>query len=339
MTSTPAPERATGRRRLSRGAGASPWWVFARRKIAEVLVALALLLVTTFVLVLLVPGDPARVIAGADASPAEIEQVRDRMGLEDPILVQFWNYLVGVFTGDLGRSFRTNELVTEIIAIRLPFTLNIAVVAITIALVAAIVIGMTVAGLTRGNRNRWLDVGFSWVSATLQTQPVFLYGALLVVVFAVILGWLPAAGARDWTSYILPTIALSIGPTFSIARIVRREAGHVLETDYMRTARGWRIGRVRSYLKYALPNLLASTLTLSGLILSNMIGGAIIVESVFSWPGLGNGVVDAILERDYPVIRGIILTIGVLAIFVNLVVDTVLAIVDPRTIESDRSVA
>lgn len=315
----------------------SPWLYFVGQKLVELFVAFFVLIAITFLIVLLIPGDPALVIAGADASQEQIEFTRQRLDLDLPVWQQLWNYLGGIFTGDLGQSFRTNEDVLDVVAIRLPYTVSIALGAIAVAFVGAIALGMTVAGLTRGNRNRWLDVGFSWASATLQAFPTYVYGAILVAIFAVALGWLPAGGATGYSSYILPIAALSFGAIFSVARIVRREAANVLEMDYMRTARGWRIGRIKQYVKYALPNLMASTLTLSGLIFANMIGGAVVIESVFSWPGLGNGVVQAILDRDYPLIRGIILTIGVFAIITNTLIDILLAAFDPRTLTSGKA--
>lgn len=315
----------------------SPWLFFLGQKALELIVAFAVLIFITFVMVLLVPGDPARVIAGPDAGTEAVENIRRRLGLDLPLWEQLWAYVSGIFTGDLGTSFRTNESVTHMIALRLPFTLSIALGAIILTFAMAIVLGMTVAGLTRGNRNRWLDVGFSWASATFQTLPVFVYGAILVAIFAIGLGWFPSGGAQSYTAYVLPIVALSLGPTMALARIVRRETATVLEMDYMRTARGWRISKVKEYLQFALPNLLASTLTLSGIILANMVGGAIIVESVFTWPGLGTGVVDAILNRDYPVIRGMILTIGTFAILINAAVDIILAVVDPRTLNSGKA--
>lgn len=335
MTATAEVATATRTRSL-RVAG---WGGFLGRKLIEFIVAIGTLILLTFALVLLVPGDPARIAAGIDASAKQVEAVRTDLGLDEPVPMQFWNYVAGIFSGDLGQSFRTGQDVTAVIGVRLPFTLTIALVAIGITLVVSVVLGIAVAAMTRGNRNRWLDVGFSWVTATLQTLPIYVYGAILVVVFAVTLGVLPAAGASSPASYVLPAVALTLAPTCSISRIVRREASAVLEQDYMRTARGWRIGRLKQHVKYALPNLLASTLTLSGLILGNMLGGAVIVERVFSWPGLGNGVVEAILERDYPVIRGIILTIGLLAIIINLTIDIVLAVVDPRTLRSGKAFA
>jgi len=315
----------------------SPWLSFLLSKAGELLLALCVLVLLTFLLVQLVPGDPARVAAGVDASVADVEAVRIRLGLDQPVLAQLWSYVTGLLSGDFGTSFRTGQDVSTIIGVRLPFTVSIAFLAIGVTLVVAIALGLTVAGLTRGNRNRWLDVSFSWLTAGFQTLPTYVVGALLVVVFSVTLGLLPAAGANSPESYVLPTIALALAPICSVSRVVRREAANVLEQDYMRTARGWRISLAKQYAVYALPNLLASTLTLSGLVLASMLGGAVIVESVFAWPGLGNGVVEAIIERDYPVIRGIILVLGLIAALLNIVIDIVLATIDPRTLRSGKA--
>jgi peptide/nickel transport system permease protein len=155
---------------------------------------------------------------------------------------------------------------------------------------------------------------------------------MLVVVFAIMLRVLPAAGAASLSALILPVAGLAIGPICSVARVVRRETATVLEQDYLRTARGWRLKPLRLYARHALPNLLTTALTLAGLILSGMLGGAIIVENVFNWPGLGREIVTAILNKDYPVIQGIILVLGFLAILLNLLVDVILGIIDPRTL-------
>ncbi|TGD30272.1 ABC transporter permease [Brevibacterium sp. S22] len=315
---------------------ANEWTVFAMRKAAELIAAFFALIILTFAIVHLIPGDAARVVAGIDATPDQVAQTRTDLGLDQPILTQFWSYFSGVLTGDLGDSFRTHQPVVDAIASRLPFTLSIAALGIVITLVVSLALGLTVAGLTRGNRNQWLDTAFGWSTAVVLALPVYVIGAILIVVFAVSLGVLPAAGASSLVSYVLPTLAIASGPIASMSRLVRREAAVVLEQDYMRTARGWRISRLRQHVKHATPNLLSSTLTLSGLILASMIGGAIIVEAVFAWPGLGRAVVDSIIDRDYPLTRGIILTIGGIAIVLNIAIDIVLAIVDPRTLHSGK---
>lgn len=316
-----------------------PWPAFLLRKASELVAAFLALVVVTFAIVRLIPGDAARVVAGQNAGLEQVEATREQLGLNQPMLAQFWDYLTGVFSGDLGTSFRTGQQVTEVIIARLPFTALIALFGISLTVVVSLAIGMVVAGLTRGNHNSWLDSAFGWTTAFILALPVYVVGAILIVVFAVNWGVLPSAGANSLASYILPTLAIASGPIASLSRLVRREAANVLEQDYMRTARGWRISKVRQYVKHATPNLLASTLTLSGLILSSMIGGAILIESVFAWPGLGRAVVEAIIERDYPLTQGIILTVGAIAVALNIAIDIVLALVDPRTLQSGKAFA
>jgi peptide/nickel transport system permease protein len=318
---------------------ASPWARFVVGRIRDLVLAFVALVVLTFLLVQLVPGDPARIAAGVDAANTDVEATRQRLGLDLPLWRQFVDYVGGVLSGDLGDSFHSGQSVTSIISVRLPYTLTISLVAIVLTLVVSVLLGLTVAGLTRGNRHRWLDIGFSWATAGVQAIPTYVVGAVLVFVFAVSWGVLPAAGADSASSYILPTVALALAPICSVSRVVRREAATVLEQDYMRTARGWRISSTAQYVKYALPNLLTSTLTLSGLVLTSMLGGAIIIESVFAWPGMGNGLVQAIINRDYPVIRGSILVLGMTAVLLNIVIDVVLAVIDPRLLEAGRTLA
>ena len=216
---------------------------------------------------------------------------------------------------------------------RFPFTAEIALLAIVLVLLVAVPLGMAVAIATRGGRNKWLDTAFNFLTGVFYSVPQYVLATLLVVVFAVTLGWFPAAGAATLGSLVLPTAALTVGPTCVIARIVRRETAVVLDKDYIRTARGWRLGALRTHARYVLPNLVTTTLTLSGLILAAQLGGAVVIETVFAWPGLGQGIVNAILQRDYPVIRGIILVLGLLATLIIILVDLILAIIDPRNLE------
>jgi peptide/nickel transport system permease protein len=222
--------------------------------------------------------------------------------------------------------------VAEIILVKMPYTLQLAGIGIAVVLVVAIPLGMLVGIATQGNRNRWLDVAFGTVTGLLQSVPQYVAATFLVLVFAITLSVLPAAGANAPASLVLPIAAVALGPTCSIARVVRRETSTVLEQDYMRTARGSRLPALRLYARHALPNLLTTALTLSGLVLAGMLGGAIIVETVFNWPGLGREVVTAILYKDYPVIQGVILVLGAIAIAINLLVDVILGIIDPRTL-------
>lgn len=324
-------------RQSRRKSAPHPWLIFALRRAGGLVLSFLVLVVATFLIVPLIPGDPAVVAAGEGASQAQIDQIRGELGLNLPIPRQFWNYLSGILRLDMGNSFISGEDVATVVFNRLPFTAEIALLAICLVLIIGVPLGMTVAILTKGGRLQWLDQVFGFVTGLFFAVPQYVLATLLVVVFAVSLGWLPAAGAATLSSLILPTAALMVGPTCVIARVVRREAAVVLAQDYVRTARGWRLSTIRTHSRYVLPNLVTTTLTLCGLILAGMLGGAIVIETVFAWPGLGLGIVDAILNRDYPVIRGIILVLGLLATVLIILVDVILAVIDPRNLEGRDS--
>ncbi len=310
-----------------------PWARFAINRIGGLVISFVLLIVITFLIIPLIPGDPAVAAAGEGASPADIERVREQLGLSAPLLTQFVDYISGVFTLDLGTSFASGYDVWAIIVSRLPYTAQVAFLAIALVLAIGVPIGLLVAVATRGGKNAWLDRAFDLLTGLLFTIPTYVLGTALILVFAISLNWLPAGGSSSWSAMILPTAALMVGPTSVIARTVRREATVVMEQDYIRTARGWRITPARIQLRYVLPNLLTTTLTLSGLILAGMLGGSVVIETVFAWPGIGQALVDAILVRDYPLIRGLVLVIGMLATALVIVVDLLLALVDPRNLD------
>lgn len=332
----PAPD-PTAHVLLQQRAGRRQWWrsdwaVFALRRAGGLLLSASLLVVVTFLIVPLLPGDPAVAMLGTDATPQAVEALRERMGLNDPLWVQFGAYLGNLFQGEFGRSFRYGIPVGDIIATKLPYTAGLALGSIAVVLLVAIPLGMLVGVLTRGGRRGWLATLFGAVAGFFASFPAAVAGTLLVVVFAIWLRLLPAGGADVAGSAVLPIVALALGPTFAVARVVRQETYTVLQQDFMRTARGKRLPAARRYLEHALPNLMASTLTLTGLVLAGLIGGTVIIETVFSYPGLGLEVVQSIIYKDYPTIQGIILVIGGLAILINLLVDVVLGMIDPRTL-------
>lgn len=310
----------------------STWAGFALRRLGGLVLSLGLLVVMTFLIVPLIPGDPAAAILGPNANAGAMAALRERLHLNEPLPVQFLDYLHGLLTFDLGQSFRYNTPVTTTIATKLPYTATTALGAIVLVIIIAIPIGMTIGVLTRDGRRPWLAVGFGTIAGFLASFPAYVAGTLLVVVFAIWLKVLPPGGAATQSSYVLPIIALALGPTFAVARVVVQETYSVLQQDYMRTARGHRLRAARLYIRHALPNLMASTLTLTGLILASLLGGAIVIETVFNLPGLGLEVVQAIIYRDFPVIQGVVLTVGALAIFINLLIDIVLGLIDPRTL-------
>jgi peptide/nickel transport system permease protein len=319
--------------------GLSPWVDFAIKRTFGVVANLVVLVLVTFFIVRLIPGDPAVSVAGLDASVEQVEQVRVQLGLTGPLPQQLFDYLARLTHGDLGQSFALNDSVVHIISVRLPFTAGIALLAMLLVLVVAVPSGMAVGVLTRGGRHRWLDNAFGFGTSLVAAVPGYIMATFLVLVFAVNLAILPPAYslAHPALSFVLPILGLAIGPICIVARVVRRETAVVLEQDYIRTARGWRLRAMKLYAKYALPGLITSTLTLSGLILTGMLGSAIVVETVFNWPGLGLSIIGAILTKDYPVIQGVILVLGVLASLLILLVDVILGLIDPRTLGGKRA--
>ncbi len=312
------------------------WLPFLLRRLVGLAINLALLALITFFIVQLIPGDPAAAIAGENATTAQVEQVRSELGLDKPMPVQMADYFGGVLHGNFGTSFRYGVPATQIVFTAMPYTLTIAGIAIALVILLGVSLGITVGVLTRGDRYRWLDSLFSLVTGIVQSIPAYLQATLLVLFFAVWLKLLPPAYTMAYgfgESAILPVAALSIGGICSVARIVRRETAVTQEQDYMRTAHGWRLPKWTLYAKHLLPNILTSALTLSGIILTSMLGSALIVETVFSWPGLGSTIIQAIaVDNDYPVIRASVFFIWAIATIFNLAIDVVLGVIDPKTL-------
>ena len=317
--------------RLVRGSTRSPWVSYLRRRGGYFLVSLFVLVSAAFVLVHLIPGDPARASAGANAPAAVVEARRIELGLDRPLLVQYLDFWQGLFTGDLGQSISLRTPVLDVITSRAPATLEIALLAVALVLLIAIPLGLLFGAFTRGSRNHGVEVGFTATSAILAAFPEFLLGVILVYLFAVNTQLLPVAGRSDASSYVLPVVALALGPTAALTRIVRAETLTALDHDYVRTARAKRMGSARLYGRHVLPNLLTSTLTISGLLLGGMIAGTVLVENIFAWPGLGSIIVDSIQGKDYPLVQAIVVFYGALVLLINLVVDMLLILIDRRT--------
>ncbi|PRX46912.1 peptide/nickel transport system permease protein [Prauserella shujinwangii] len=308
-----------------------PWTRFALRRLVRLLVSVWVLVTASFAMIHLMPGDPVRAALGPTAPAALVEARRHALGLDEPLLVQYVHYLGGLFTGDLGTSLSAQLPVSDIVAQRLPATLTLTVLAFAAAVVIAVPLGVTMGVLTRGGRGRRTELAFTTTSVVLGTIPDFLIGVGLVAVFGVHLGWLPVAGNATPSAHILPVVAMAIGPAVILARILRVEMVGVLESDFIRTARAKRLPARTVYFRHALPNAVTAALTLSGLILSAMAVGTVLVENVFAWPGLGRTIVDSILTKDYPVAQAIVLVYGAGVLLVNSAVDVALALLDPRS--------
>ncbi|MEP7105850.1 MAG: ABC transporter permease [Chloroflexota bacterium] len=279
-----------------------------------------------FLLVRLLPGDPARTIAGVLASQADVERIRHQFGLDQPLYVQYVTYIVHLLTGDLGISTRTGEPVRQEILTRLPYTMELA----AISTVISILLGVTLGVLAATRRGRPLDLAISAVAVFGLSMPVYWLGLMLIILFSIQLHVFPAAGAQDPLGFVLPSITLAL---FSLALVARQSRSAMLEVlgqDYVRTARAKGAPMRTVLVKHALRNALLPVVTVIGLQFGALIGGAVLTETVFSWPGVGRLLVDSIFSRDYPVVQGVVLMLAVAFIFVNLLVDLLYAYVDPR---------
>ncbi|MER6582148.1 ABC transporter permease [Nonomuraea sp. NPDC001023] len=301
------------------------------RRLVRFVVSLAVLLVASFAMIHLIPGDPVRASLGP-AAPVELVKAREQLlGLDKSLPEQFAAYVGHILTGDFGTSFLTGEPVGQVIATRLPNTLGLALLATVVALLLAVPLGMWAAIRTENGRNRGTEITFSSVTGTAVAVPEFLYSIALVAVLSIGLGLFPPAGKEGMMSYVLPVAALAIGPVAMIARISRVETLRELGTDYVRLARSKRLPAARLHLRHVLPNTLTATLTVGGLLLTSLIAGSVLVEYVFAWPGLGLKIVESITQKDYPVAQAVILVYGAIVLVVNLAVDLILGALDPTS--------
>lgn len=317
--------------RLVAGLTDNAWVRFAIRRLSQLIVSVWVLMTASFLMIHLIPGDPVRAALGLTAPTNLVNARRQALGLDDPLWRQYVHYLHGVFTGNLGTSMTSQLPVSGVISERLPATLELAVLSFLVSIAIAVPVGVLMGVSTRNGRGRRGELAFTSSSVVLATIPDFVLGVALVYVFAVRLGWFPVARKSDAASYVLPVVALAIGPAAVLARIVRVEMVTVLRADYVRTARAKRLPAPIIYLRHALPNALTTSITLGGLLLSSLVAGTVLVENVFAWPGLGSTIVQSILAKDYPVVQAIVLVYGIGVLAVNLVVDVVLALLDPRS--------
>lgn len=328
MTTTSSAEPAPS---LAAGVWDNHWVRFAVRRTGQLLISLWALVTASFLMIHLVPGDPVRASLGLTAPQSLVAARREALGLNDPLLVQYWHYLQDLATGDFGISMSSQLPVSQVISQRMPATLALAVSAFVLALLIAIPLGALMGVVTRGGRAQRTELSFTTVSVVVGAIPDFVVCVILVWIFGVNLHMFPVAGKSGLDSYVLPVVALAVGPGLVLARILRVEMLAVLQADYIRTARAKRLPAVAIYLKHALPNALTATLTLSGLLLSGLIAGTVLVENVFAWPGLGSTIVSSIQGKDYPVVQAIVLVYGVFVLLINLAVDVALALLDPRS--------
>ncbi len=282
--------------------------------------------VGVFMMIHLVPGDPVLVMLSEFASPADQQALREELGLNKPLYMQYWRYFSSALRGDLGRSVRSNRTVVSEIALRFPNTVRLALV----ALFLAVIFGGASGIVSAVRRNTFFDHTTMATVLVGLSMPSFWLGLMLMIVFAVRLEWVPVAGYEGWRYLILPGITLAAAPTAVLARFTRSSMLEVLNEDYVRTARAKGLQETVVVLKHALKNSLIPVVTVMGLQFGYLLGGAVITETVFAWPGIGRLVVDAILARDFPVVQGTVLVIALGFVLVNLVVDVLYGYLNPR---------
>jgi ABC-type dipeptide/oligopeptide/nickel transport system permease component len=279
-----------------------------------------------FLLIHLVPGDPIEQMLGEGARPADIAALRHTYGLDAPLGQQYIHYWRGVLHGDLGRSLRLNDTVTHLVIARYPYTIELAAAAVLLALALAIPAGITAAL----HRNRWQDQTLGVVSLLGLSFPSFALGPILILLVSIKLGWLPVSGTGDISHLILPAITMGSALAAILTRMVRTAMLEELGQDYIRTARAKGLAERTVVYKHALRNALIPVVTLVGLQFGALLAGAIVTEKIFSWPGIGQLTVSAISNRDYSLLQGCILAVGLTYVLVNLATDVLYLVVNPR---------
>jgi glutathione transport system permease protein len=295
------------------------------KRLLGLLPTLLIVAVLVFLFVHMLPGDPARLAAGVDASPETVELVRQDLGLDKPLPQQFLNFFVNIVQGDFGHSLRSKRPVSTEIAERFMPTLLLTLASMAWATLFGMVIGIVSAVY----RNQWPDRIGMTLAVSGISFPAFALGMLLMQVFSVQLGWLPTIGADTWRHYVLPSLTLGAAVAAVMARFTRASFIEVIQEDFVRTARAKGVSEKWVVLKHCLRNALIPVVTMMGLQFGFLLGGSIVVEAVFNWPGLGRLLVDAIEMRDYPIIQTLVLLFSLEFILINLAVDVLYGFINP----------
>ena len=295
------------------------------KRLLGMIPTLLLVSVVVFLFVHMLPGDPARLAAGQDADQQTVELMRRELGLDLPLPQQFVRYFQHMLHGDLGTSLRSKRPVTTEIADRFMPTLLLTLT----SMIWAVVFGMVIGIVSAVWRNKWPDRLGMTLAVSGISFPAFALGMMLMQVFSVGLGWLPTVGAASWKHYILPSITLGAAVAAVMARFTRASFVEVIQEDFVRTARAKGLSERVVVIKHTLRNAMIPVITMMGLQFGFLLGGSIVVETVFSWPGLGNLLVNAVTQRDYPVIQGLVLLFSFEFIVINLAVDVLYGVINP----------
>jgi peptide/nickel transport system permease protein len=288
--------------------------------------------IAIFLLLHLIPGDPARIIAGPEASDEMVAKIRKSFGLNDPLAIQYFRYMKNLFRGDLGVSYSMQTPVAQEIWSRLPATLKLASTAMILGIFLGVILGV----LSAAKQFSFLDYTTMGFAVSGVSMPDFWLGLMLMLIFSVKLGLLPTVGGGTLAHLVLPAVTLGAGVTGILARMTRSGMLEVLRQDYVRTARAKGLGEKQVVYIHALRNALIPTVTIGGLQFGRLLGGSIVVESVFAWPGIGRLLITSIHSRDYMLTQGIVLIFATTFVLVNLTVDIVYSLLDPRITYAKR---
>jgi peptide/nickel transport system permease protein len=305
---------------------------FLAYRLAQAIVTAFLMVTLVFVAVRLAPGDPALVFLGQVGSAYEYESLKKLMGLDRPLIVQYVDFLSRIVRADLGKSIFFATPVQDLVAVRLPQTALLAAVTMLIVVIVGVPLGVA----TAVYRDSWFERAVRIVTYSTQAMATFWIGILLILAFAVYLRWLPAFGGGSLRHFVLPAAALALPLIARVVRFVRSGLLEVLRTDYVRTARSKGLGEITVVRRHALRNILIPLVTDLGLRLGWLLGGAVIIETIFNFPGLGNLTVSAVTNRDYPLVQGAVLVFASMFLLTNILVDMTYFLIDPRLRSADR---
>jgi ABC-type dipeptide/oligopeptide/nickel transport system permease component len=296
------------------------------RRVAQSALTLLGVSVLVFVILRVLPGDPARMLLPDGAPETAVAELNRQLGLREPLIVQYGLFLRSVARGDFGQSFQYRAPALRVVLERLPATVQLTAAAMLLTVAAGVSLGIVTAVL-RGTR---YDVAGTILAVLGQSLPNFWLGIMLILLFGVALRWLPTSGFASWTSLVLPAVTLAAFPTALVARLTRSSMLEILNRDYVRTGRAKGLTEPSVVLRHALRNAAIPVLTVIGLQIGSLLGGAVITESVFAWPGMGKLIVDAIFFRDFPVVQTVLILSATVFVAINLLVDLLYTVIDPR---------
>lgn len=296
------------------------------RRILETIPLMLIISIFVFMFIHLLPGDPAKTLAGVEATVEEVEAIREEWGLNDPLIVQYGNYMKDLLRGDMGRSLKSSTPVTELIMSRFQYTIQLVLAGVLWAPALGIFIGVMCA-IKRGKA---FDLGGMLFAIAGLSAPGFWVGLMLIQVFAVNLGWLPSGGLDSWKSLVLPSVVMGLGIMAVLARYSRSSMLETLREDYVRTARAKGQKESVVMFRHAFKNSLIQVVTILGLQIGGLLSGSVITETIFSIPGMGRLLVDSIAYRDYPAIQGLLMIFSLQYVLINLFVDLLYGVINPK---------